>query len=201
MVPPVYALMQDMARGLGLVALGLPDRVIELIVLGVIFLTGGVLLPAALMLAAGQLTRALTGTVRKYSLRHTVTAFAPAFVPVGFGIWAAHYMFHFAVGALAIIPVFHGFLIDHYVTIFGTTPDWTLGGIEDFAVVGLIQMIALVGGFLWSMIIAQRVALRLYRRQGMMALLPWALLIVALAAAAVWIFSLPMEMRGTILFD
>ena len=35
----------------------------------------------------------------------------------------------------------------------------------------------------------------------MPALLPWALILLLLVAAAVWVFSQPMEMRGTILFS
>lgn len=201
MVPPVYVLMNDMANALGLVAAGFSDRVIEFIVLLIIFVIGGLLVPAALTLIAAAFTRTVTKTGRKYSLRETAAAFAPAFVPVGFGIWIAHYFFHFVIGALALIPVFHSFLIDHYITVFGTSPDWTLGGIQDMAVVGFIQMVALMGGFLWSMMIAQRVAMRLYRRDALLALLPWALLILGLAAAGTWVFSLDMEMRGTILFS
>jgi polyferredoxin len=200
MVPPVYDLMQDMAPMLGLVALGLPDRVIEFIVLLIIFVISALLLPTALVLGAAHLTGVMTRTRRKYPLREVAASFAPAFVPVGFGIWIAHYGFHFLAGALSIIPVFHNFLIDHHITVFGSSPDWALGGIEDFSVIGLVQVVALMGGFLWSMLVAQRVALRLYRRQAMAALLPWALILLGLAAAATWIFGLDMEMRGTILF-
>jgi hypothetical protein len=57
-----------------------------------------------------------------------------------------------------------------------------------------------LGGFLWSMMIAQRTALRMYRRQGMLGFLPWALLLLAMMLAGLWLFSQPMEMRGTV-FD
>jgi polyferredoxin len=202
MIPPVYDLMQDAARALDLTALGLSDFVIEGIVLGLIFIGGGLLLPAVLMTLAGKLGQALTRTAQKYDLRHTVSAFAPAFVPIGLGIWFGHYGFHFLIGALSIVPVFQTFLIDHRIYLLGTEPDWALASIVlDTGMIGLIQVGALVGGFLWSMVIANRVSLRLYRRDAPMGLFPWALVLLGLMLATIAIFSQPMEMRGTILFS
>lgn len=201
MVPPVYDLMQDMASALGLVAAGLADALIEFVVLFIIFALGSALLPVALSLLAAELTRAVAGKRSPLSRRDTVARFAPAFIPLGFGIWIAHYGFHFLIGALTIVPVTQTFLIDHRITLLGSTPDWSLGGLDDSGLVGLIQVVALMGGFLWSMVIAQRTAMRHYGRQAMPALLPWALILLLLVAAAVWVFSQPMEMRGTILFS
>lgn len=202
MIPPVYDLMQDLARSLGLTALGLSDLAIEGVVLGLIFVVGGLLLPALLMLVAGRMGQFLTRTARKYDLRHTVAEFAPAFVPIGFGVWIGHYGFHFLIGALSIIPVFQTFLIDHRIYLLGTEPNWALASaVPDTGLIGLIQVVALVGGFLWSLIIANRVATRLYRRDAPMGLFPWALLLLGLMLATIAIFSQPMEMRGTILFS
>lgn len=202
MIPPVYALMQDLARSLGLTAAGLTDFAIEGIVLVLIFGVGGLLLPALVMLLAGTLTRTLTRTAKKYDLRHTVAAFAPAFVPIGFGIWIGHYGFHFLIGALSIIPVFQTFLIDHRITLLGTTPNWALAStVPDTGLIGMMQVVVLIGGFVWSLMIAQRTALRLYRRQAVPGLLPWALVLLLMMLATIAIFSQPMEMRGTILFS
>jgi polyferredoxin len=201
MIPPVYDLMQSIARALGLVDLGLANATIDAITLLILFGVGGALMPAGLAWLAARITRALTRTVPKYNQRETVAAFAPAFVPVGFGIWIAHYGFHFLTGALAIIPVFQNFLLDHRIRILGE-PDWSLAGIDNFTVIGAVQVMALLGGFLWSLIIAQRTALRLYRRRATNGLLPWALIFFGMMAAAIWIFAFnEMEMRGTILFD
>ncbi|MBC8170985.1 MAG: hypothetical protein H7X77_04920, partial [Anaerolineae bacterium] len=200
--PPVYILMQDLARSLGLTAAGLSDFAIEGIVLLLIFSVGGLLLPALAMLLAGTLTRTLTRTAKKYDLRHTVAAFAPAFVPIGFGIWIGHYGFHFLIGALSIIPVFQTFLIDHRITLLGKVPNWALASaVPDVGLIGMMQVVVLVGGFLWSMVIAQRTALRLYRREAVPGLLPWALVLLVLMLATIAIFSQPMEMRGTLLFS
>ncbi|MFQ3566332.1 MAG: FesM [Aggregatilineales bacterium] len=200
MVPPVYDLMQVLARSLGLTALGLSDQAIEGITLLLIFGVGALLLPALLALAAAWVSRRLTGTLRRDSARHTVAAFAPAFVPLGFGLWAAHYGFHFLIGAFAIVPVFQSFLIDHNIALFGA-PNWALTGIEDLVVIGFIQTLALLAGFGGSLYLAQRTALRLYRRDAMAGLLPWALLFLLMMLAGLWLFSQPMEMRGTVLFD
>jgi hypothetical protein len=202
MIPPVYDLMQNLARTFGLTALGLSDLAIEGIVLGLIFVVGGLVLPAVLMLLAGKLAQMLTRSAKKYDLRHTVSAFAPAFVPMGLGVWIGHYGFHFLIGALSIIPVFQSFLIDHRIYLFGTTPNWAIASaMPDTGVIGLIQVGALVGGFLWSMVIANQVSSRLYRRDAPMGLFPWALVLLGLMLATIAIFSQPMEMRGTILFS
>ncbi|MBL8134761.1 MAG: hypothetical protein JNL42_23070, partial [Anaerolineae bacterium] len=68
MVPPIYALMQSLAEGLGLTAAGLTDAAIEAVVLAALFLIGGVLLPVALSLLAAAAARRLTRTVQRDSL-------------------------------------------------------------------------------------------------------------------------------------
>lgn len=204
MVPPVYALMESLAQGLGLTALGLSDQAIAGVVLLLIFGIGAVALPVGLTLLAAQLARWLTGTANPASAKHVslrvaLTSFAPAFVPIGLGFWTAHYGFHFLTGMLTIIPVFQNFLVDHGITALGQ-PDWTLGGISDMGVIGAIQTVALLGGFFGSLLVAQRIAFRLYRRDAMPGLLPWALLLLVMMLAGMWLFSLPMDMRGTLLF-
>ncbi|MBL8133227.1 MAG: FesM, partial [Anaerolineae bacterium] len=144
--------------------------------------------------------RRLTRTIQRDSLRAALSAFAPAFVPIGFGLWAAHYAFHFLVGFLTIIPVTQYFLQDHRIDWLGA-PNWSLGGIDNLEIVGLIQLIALLAGFVGSLLTAQSIAARLYRRDALAGLLPWALLLLLMMVAGWWLFSLPMEMRGTITFS
>ena len=64
--------------------------------------------------------------------------------------------------------------------------------------IGLIQLIVLIAGYLWSLRLAQKTALRLYRRKALLGLLPWALVFTLMMLAAWQIFTLPMEMRGTL---
>lgn len=191
MVPPVYGLLQSVADLTGIRS--------EFVLLLLFFGVSSLLIPAVLTLATAWLSRALGGASARLSLRAVVAAFAPAFVPIGLGVWIAHYGFHFFIGALTIIPAVQNFLIDHGITLLGAQPNWALAEITDFGFVGLIQVVALVGGFGWTLLLAQGAALRLYRRNGLFGLLPWALLFLGMIAFAVWLFGLPMEMRGSIL--
>ncbi len=183
MVPPVYELQLALGEALNTQS----DLLTLLIILGV----GNLLLPVGVTLLASWLSRALTGRTRQHSLRHVAAAFAPAFVPLGLGIWIAHYTFHFLLGALTIIPIFQEFL--------GMQGEWARYSTSvDIGVIGIVQAAALLGGLLWSLMVAQQAALRLYRRQGIPGMLPWALVLIAMALAALTIFGLPMEMRGSV---
>jgi ferredoxin len=194
MVPPVYDLLAEIAR--------LTSISPDLALLGV-FAFSTLLLPAAASLGAAWLTCRLTGTLGKGRriLRDTFAAFAPAFVPIGFGVWLAHYGFHFAIGALTVIPIWTSFLLDHGIT-FAGQPDWTVGALaspEQFAVV---QVIALIGGYLGSLLVARRIAARRYgRRNAQVAWLPWAAMFLLMMLFAFWLFGQPMEMRGAVDID
>lgn len=183
MVPPYYDLQAWLALNLGISS--------ELLVLLVIFGLSNLLLPLAAASGAAVIGRLVTGCQRRDSIRDTVAAFAPAFVPIGFGIWFAHYSFHLLTGPGLIVPVIQEFL--------GAVGDWQSWSFSlDFALIGLVQALALIGGFLWSLRLAQKAALRLYRRKALPGLLPWALVFLLMMLAAWQIFSLPMEMRGTL---
>ncbi len=183
MVPPYYALQEALALTLGIRS--------EFLALLLIFAVGNLLLPLIAALGAAGLGMRLTRSHKRDSLRDTVAAFAPAFVPVGFGIWFAHYSFHLLVGPGLIVPVIQEFL--------GGAGDWAGWSFSlDTNLIGLIQLLALLGGFLWSLRLAQKTALRRYRRKALLGLLPWALVFLLLMLSAWQIFTLPMEMRGTL---
>lgn len=199
MVPPVYILLQDMARILGLTRFGWNDATIEGVVLFILFSFTGLIVPTLLTVASSWLSNKLGK--KRSSLRETAAAFAPSFVPMGLGIWIAHYGFHFLTGIFSIVPVFQQFLIDHGITILGTEPNWSFGGVVNTNIITIVQLGALMAGFIFSMLLAQRTAQRLYRREAVPGLLPWAVVILMMIMISVWIFSLPMEMRGTIMFN
>ena len=183
MVPPYYALQEWLALNLGITS--------EFLALLLIFGLSNLLLPLATVVSAAYIGRSLTRFRARDSLRDTVAAFAPAFAPIGFGIWFAHYSFHLLVGPGLIVPVMQEFL--------GAVGDWQRWSFSlDTNLIGLIQLIALIGGFLWSMRLAQKAALRLYRRKALLGLLPWALVFLLMMLAAWQLFTLPMEMRGTL---
>ena len=182
MVPPYYALQEWLALELGITR--------EWLALLLIFGMGSLALPMAAAMAAAGLGLRFTGMRRRDSIWDTVAAFAPAFVPIGFGIWFAHYSFHFLTAPGLIAPIIQEFL--------GAVGDWQRWSFAvDESIIGLIQLTALMGGFLWSMRLAQKTALRLYRRKALAGLLPWALVFLLMMLAAAQIFTLPMEMRGT----
>ena len=183
MVPPYYALQESLALNLGITS--------EFVALLLIFVSGNLLLPALISIAAAYLCRRFTLSSKRDSLRDTLAAFAPAFVPIGFGIWFAHYTFHFLVGPGLIVPVIQEF--------FGGIGDWQTWSFSVAPwLVGIIQLLALLGGFAWSMRLAQKTALRRYRKRAFQGWLPWALVFVLLMFAAWQVFTLPMEMRGTL---
>ncbi|HSN76032.1 MAG TPA: hypothetical protein VL334_13230 [Anaerolineae bacterium] len=203
MTPPVYALAATLSRALGTRS--------EALILALIFGLLMVLLPAALGLGAAWLSRLLGaaqgGRANRGSLRVVFARYAPTVTPLAFAIWFAHYWFHFASGALAIVPVAQNFLLDHGVTLpgvgFGTfllnQPDWTLGSIMSDDAVFLLVLAALAIGFLGSLYgLSRTAAAKGTPNAARRAMLPWLALWTMLALAALLIFSLPMEMRGMI---
>ena len=83
----------------------------EVIVLGLLFLGGLVILPGVLIGIASAVTRVLSpgGTD---SIRAIAVGYAYALVPFGFAVWFAHYTFHLLTGALTIVPVTQSAIID-----------------------------------------------------------------------------------------
>lgn len=186
MVPPMAELQQGIAAALGLPLNATTDALTLLVIFGV----GNVLLPGALLLGASYASQ--RAARRRHSLREVAAVFAPAFVPLGFGIWIAHYSFHFLITPFSIVPIAQEFL--------GLRGEWqAFSGSLDIGIIGLVQALALLVGFGGSLWVAQRRAQRAFGRQAFVALLPWALLLLALMWAAFGIFALPMEMRGSLL--
>ncbi len=187
MAPPFYALLEQMS------AVPMGAR------LALIFGALNLLFPAVAGLAAAALSRALAGG--RELLRHNFGRYAPTALPLAFAVWLAHYGFHFATGALALIPVMHAFLQDHVGALAGR-PDWTLSAILPFSWLLPLQVIATLLGLAGSLYALDRRAERTAAApSSRTALLPWAILWLLLAFAAIAIFSLPMEMRGTRFMD
>lgn len=189
MVPPVYGLIQSLASAFGFLgAIGFSGVAVEAVVLLIIFGVGNLLLPVVAVVFAAFVTKALVKT--KDNLREVAATFAPAFVPVGFGVWLSHYLFHFLIGIWTIVPVTQEF--------FGFEGNYTLSGVPaDSIGLAAVEVGFLLLGFFVSLYVAQRAAVNRYRRQGFVAFLPWALLFLLMMLISQWIMSMPMEMRGT----
>jgi hypothetical protein len=91
-------------------------------------------------------------------------------VPVGFAMWAVHFLFHFVTSWSRPLP------------------DWLTP----------MQILLLDCGLLLTLFTAWRVAgqatARMRRAVGIFS--PWAVMAVALYGAGIWILFLPMQMRG-----
>ena len=188
MVPPVYELERALAGWLGTESDGL--------VLLLIFGAGNLALPAGLAMAAAAASRRLTGSTDP--LRQIATCYAPAVMPLSLSIWTAHYLFHFATGALSIVPVIQNFALDHGVSTLGSAPRWELGAILPAAWLLPIQVGVVLAGLMGSL--SALGAIGRNTRLPSRAVLPWLLLFLILAVTAVTIFTMPMEMRGTVQF-
>ncbi len=190
MVPPVYALEEWLAAALGVRS--------EPVVLGVLFVVGLIALPFALVTLAAWLSRALSGG--QESLGETVTRYSFALIPIGFGMWLAHYAFHFLIGALTVVPVAQSFLADFGVPFLGE-PRWELAAVVPDAWLVPLELLLLELGMLVSLTVGFRIARQQHGSAAgaARALLPWAALILALFASGAWLMTQPMEMRGVIL--
>ncbi len=119
-----------------------------------------------------------------------ICSFAPAFIPLGFGMWLAHFSNHLLAGWGTIIPVAGRFwrsassLNNHAAFV----PDWLPS----------MELIFLDAGLLLTLYMTWRGACRLVNgaRSLLPLLLPWALLAIGLYLAGVWIVFQPMQMRG-----
>jgi len=187
MVSPVYAVETWLAKTLNVSH--------EAPVLSVLFAIALVVEPIVLLTVPVLLTRFAVGGVR--SPIAVLVRYSYALVPLGFGIWLAHYSFHFFTGLLTIIPVVQSAAAELGRNFLGT-PWWGLTGLPvapthaiEFGFVGL--------GLLGSLLVSYRLAEQDAPENAWRIFLPWASLIVIMSAAAIWLLSQPMEMRGTIL--
>ena len=121
------------------------------------------------------------------------TRYAYTLVPLGFGMWLAHYCFHFLTSYDTAVPVAQRFAADLGLTWLGQ-PAWVRACCRP--VTGWLlplELLFLDVGLLLSLYAGFRLA------PSLKALAPWALLMVLLFAAGVWILFQPMQMRGTVL--
>jgi cytochrome c oxidase assembly factor CtaG len=160
------------------------------------YLAALVLLP---LLAAGgsALLGRRWGGVRAGTVE-VATRFAFALVPLGCGMWLAHYGFHLLTGYDAALPAAQRFAADRGLTALGA-PEWVCNccrPVGDWVL--RLELLALGLGLLVSLYAGHRVARSLAPGRGLGALAPWALLMLLLFAAGVWLVFQPMQMRGTL---
>ena len=156
-----------------------------------------VALPLLAVGGAAALSRRWGHRVGAWSPDHSptlvgvATRYAYALVPLGFGMWLAHYCFHFLTSYAAAVPVALRFAADLGLRSLGE-PAWSYACCLPMTSWLLpLELLFLDVGLLLSLYTGYRLA------PTLKALAPWALLMVLLFAAGVWILFQPMQMRGT----
>jgi polyferredoxin len=185
MISPVYRLEALMARMFHAQHLA-P-------ILGILFVIFLVVEPVLLLGFAAWLTRIISGSRR--ALLPLAVRYSYAMVPLGFGMWLAHYGFHFLTGLFTVVPVTQNALARLGWPILGE-PLWRLTGMPRAAVQPL-EIGFLMLGLAGSLMVTHHLATEDAPGQPMRAFLPWAAVCVLLWIGAMWLIGQPMDMRGT----
>lgn len=145
---------------------------------------------AALCRWWGRLPHNWSEVAARYSL---------ALVPLGFGMWLAHYSFHFLTSYATVVPTTQRFAADLGSSLLGQ-PEWSCACCLPTADWLLrMEIVFLDLGLLLSLYAGYRIARSQARRwpQVLAAFAPWGLLMFVLFATGIWIVFQPMQMRGT----
>ncbi len=188
MVEPVFALQSWMAS-----TLGIPW---ESVTLALFFGIGLVVVPFGLVGATAAASRRLSGGGDSLSRR--ISTYGWALVPLGFGMWAAHYLFHLLIGGLTLVPLVQEYLADLGFS-GGPAPRSGTGAVVPESWIFPVEILLLQGGLFLSLIVGYRIARREESapRTAGLAFLPWAVLATLLTGLGIWLLVQPMEMRGT----
>jgi len=166
--------------------------------LAIVFGLGLVVLPVILVGLAAFASRLLTKQAEP--LLTVATRFSYALAPLGFGMWLAHYQFHFLTGALTIVPVLQSFVADVAGAPLLGQPRWDLAQLLPLGAITVLKLLFLQLGFLGT-IGAIRFVSRDWvgEKQMLRASLPWLVVSVGLLLVGIWLLLLPMDMRGTLM--
>lgn len=187
MVGPVLEWQQGLTAALGM------KNTIVAVTLS--FAAAVIVAPFVFVGSAAWLSRRWGGDIGRW--REGAARYAFALVPLGFSMWLAHFSFHFLTGTGTAIPALQRFAAD--LGIWLGAPEWSCGCCAVAAPWLLrLEILFLDGGLLLSLYLAYRIALERTADGGaaLKAFAPWAVLMVFLFAAGVWIVFQPMEMRG-----
>jgi polyferredoxin len=190
MVGPVVK-WQDQLR----VLLGKPP---QLFVTTVCYFLAILLLPLVIVSISAAISR-VWGTLTDSWLT-VATRYSFALIPIGFGMWLAHYSFHLLTTYDTIIPATQRFVADRGWNALGA-PLWQRACCRPAADwIPHLEILMLDFGLLLSLYTGFRIAETNTKRvsQAVKAFAPWALLILLLFTCGVWIVFQPMEMRGTL---
>ena len=155
-------------------------------IVGAFVVAGVVILPALVVSLCGSLNWVTSSAA---NTGQTVRRFIFALVPLGFSMWVAHLLYHFATGWSApatalgrLLPGLSGAVPVIFV------PSWLTGA----------QILMLDAGLLLTLYVGWRVAKQQARgvRRAVALIAPWIAVSCALYGAGIWILFQPMQMRG-----
>jgi hypothetical protein len=140
-------------------------------------------------------------------LKSLISDFAMTFVPLGFGMWLAHFVFHLFTGSHTPVPVIQSVLQDLRLSpvrkLDWSIASWALPQLLDF------EILFLDFGLLVSLYAGWKVAQRygsgstelaeVANSRSVLIFAPWSLLYVLFFLVAIWIIFQPMAMRGTMM--
>ncbi|MEO8605321.1 MAG: cytochrome c oxidase assembly protein, partial [bacterium] len=198
MLAPVLAGEQALASSIGL---GSP-----LLITTAFLLCGLLLAPATAAALATWSSRAAArlGGAAAPAARAIFTRFAIALVPLGFGMWSAHFLFHFLAGIGTLPPVVQRIAVELGTPLFGQ-PAWASMGAPRSEWLTGLELLLLDAGLLLTVAVGWRTALDLAgsgaagrARRALRLAVPWAMLALALWSLGVWIVFQPMQMRGMV---
>jgi len=189
MVAPVIEFEQQIAARLGIRH--------HAILVSVLYAAALVVAPSLIVLLVAFASERFSGT--RDGWRGASTRYALAFVPLGFAMWLAHYGFHLATSAGAVIPAAGRFMTEFGPFRAGASDlvcnccsrpaDWLIRA----------EIIALDAGLLLSLYAAYQISGQRFSdfSRRARAVAPWAALMIMLFIAGIWILFQPMQMRGT----
>jgi cytochrome c oxidase assembly factor CtaG/ferredoxin len=128
----------------------------------------------------------------------SATRFALTLIPLGLGMWLAHFSFHFFTGIDAFIPALQRAAADLGTSVLGE-PNWRCC-CAAATTAGLLRLeiIFLDLGLLLSLYLGYRTGLELAGQpaRAVRMFAPWGALMILLFALGIWVLFQPMEMRG-----
>ncbi|HZP04838.1 MAG TPA: hypothetical protein VFB43_08060 [Terracidiphilus sp.] len=187
MVSPVYAVESWMEKRLRIAN--------QVTALGLLFALVIVIEPVVLLGLASWVTRIAAGL--KSGLLTIGVRYSYSLAPLGFGMWLAHYGYHFFTGLYTIVPVTQNAFAELGWPILGD-PRWTLVGLPKTFVEPL-EFGFLLLGLAGSMLVAWRLAEEDAQEHPVRAFAPWAVVCLLLFLCSAWLMTQPMDMRATMM--
>ena len=137
---------------------------------------------------AGRSRRPIVAVAVRYSY---------VLAPLGFGIWLAHYGFHFLTGLYTLVPVTQAALAELGWAVMGQ-PRWGVPGIAPI-VVQVIEFGFVFLGLLGSLLLSYSITAAEKVDHPSRIFVLWAAVAVIVTLGALWLMSQPMEMRAVTL--